>query len=227
MAFKPREVLSHLIFPFHFMLISLSYLPGTILTLLTSLQFRVLLTPSLLKDAWFARFWSVAGTEIRKNCTPRAQPLIAQAHGVVLDIGPGSGEWLTCFDKSRVSRIYGVEPNRDHHERLRERIKEAGLEGVYVIAPVGVEDLGNWKGAGKGELGKGEVDSVVTVFCLCSVPQPKRMIGHLYGYLKEGGNWIVYEHVVTREGGLIALYQGEFLLSDQVSCADEMQRSLI
>jgi SAM-dependent methyltransferase len=224
MASKPLEILYHLIGPFHFMLTSLSYLPSTILSLLTSFQFRTLLTPSLLKDAWFARFWSVVGTEIRKNCTPRVQPLIAQAHGVILDIGPGSGEWLTCFDKSKVSRIYGMEPNRDHHERLRERVKEAGLEDIYVVVPVGVEDLGSLKGI---DLGKGEVDSVVTVFCLCSVPQPKKMIGELSGYLKEGGNWIVYEHVVTKERGWIAWYQGEFVLSVKMSCTDEMQRSLI
>jgi len=204
MAFKPLEVLVHLISPLYLILISLSYLPGTIISLLASLQFRVLLTPSLLKDAWFARFWAVVGTEIRKNCTPRIQPLIAQAHGVVLDIGPGNGEWLACFDKSKVSKIYGVEPNRDHHKRLRERVREAGLEEIYVVVPVGVEDLGTFKGV---ELGKGEVDSVVTVFCLCSVPQPKRMIGELYGYLKQGGNWIVHEHVVTVEGGVTAWFQ--------------------
>jgi SAM-dependent methyltransferase len=212
MGFKPIEVLWYLISPLHFLLISLSYLPGTVLFLLASLQFRTLLTPSLLKDAWFARFWSVVGANIRQNCTPRVQPLIAQAHGVVLDIGPGSGEWLLLFNKEKVTKIYGVEPNRDHHERLKERIREAGLEEIYVLVPVGVEELGSWKGKGDVKLGKGEVDSVVTVFCLCSVPEPKRMIVELYGYLKEGGNWIVFEHVITKEGGLIAMYQGEFVL---------------
>jgi SAM-dependent methyltransferase len=210
MAFKPIEVLWYLARPWHFLLISLSYLPGTIIFLLTSLQFRTLFTPSLLKDAWFARFWSVVGTNIRQNCTPYIQPLIAQAHGVVLDIGPGSGEWLALFDKEKVSRIYGVEPNRDHHEKLSQRIKEAGLEDIYVIVPVGVEDLGTWKGDGDVKLKKGEVDSVFTVLVLCSIPEPKRMIRELYGYLKEGGKWIVFEHVVVKEAGLIAMYQGEF-----------------
>ena len=75
----------------------------------------------------------------------------------MLDIGPGSGEWLQLFPKENVTRIYGVEPNRDHHELLRRRIKEAGLSDVYVIVPVGVEDLGEeWVRAG-------EVDTVVTI----------------------------------------------------------------
>ncbi len=109
-----------------------------------------------------------------------------------------------------MSRIYGVEPNRDHHEKLSQRIKEAGLEDIYVIVPVGVEDLGTWKGDGDVKLKKGEVDSVFTVLVLCSIPEPKRMIRELYGYLKEGGKWIVFEHVVVKEAGLIAMYQGEF-----------------
>ena len=54
-------------------------------------------------------------------------------------------------------QIYGVEPNTDHHESLRRRIKQEGLSDVYEIAPVGVEDLGSkWAQ-------KGEVDSIVTV----------------------------------------------------------------
>jgi cyclopropane fatty-acyl-phospholipid synthase-like methyltransferase len=209
---KALDIFRHLIGPFHFFLVSLSFLPGTIIYLLHPLQLRTLLSPRRLQSAWFARFWSRVGTDIRTNCTPRVRPLIAQAHGVVLDIGPGSGEWLSCFDKSKVERIYGVEPNVECHGKLRERVREAGLEGVYVVVPVGVEELGEWvkkEGEGKGGLGKGDVDSVVTVFCLCSVSQPKRMIGELCGYLKDGGNWIVFEHVVTKEKGFIAWYQGE------------------
>jgi SAM-dependent methyltransferase len=212
------DIFYHLILPFHFLLISLSYLPGTIWSLLLSLQFRTLLSPRRLQSAWFARFWSVFGTNCRINCTPRVGPLIAQANGVVLDIGPGNGEWLSCFDKQKVEKIYGVEPNTECHGKLREKIKDAGLEGVYVVVPVGVEELGSWvekegKGMGRKELGKGSVDSVVTVFCLCSVPEPKRMIRELYGYLREGGNWIVHEHVVTKEKGFLAWYQGEYSLT--------------
>lgn len=143
---------------------------------------------------------------MREHVTPRAGPLIEKARGVVLDIGPGSGEWLEFFDKSKVTKIYGVEPNRDHHPALKKRIEEAELEGIYEIVPVGVEDLGEkW-------IGKGEVDAIVTIQCLCSVPQPKRMIGELYSYLKKGGIWVVYEHVVAfkHQGKLIKGYQGEF-----------------
>jgi len=200
---KPLRILQHLLDPLLLMSLSAYYLPITILRLLANLQFSILLSPSLFQDAWFANFWRAYGPGTRESATPNVQPLISLAQGVVLDIGPGSGEWLRLFDKEKVSKIYGVEPNKDHHELLRKRIKEAGLSDVYVIVPVGVEDLGqNW-------VGMESVDSVLTIQCLCSVPRPKEAITGLYGYVKKGGQWIVYEHVVTFQGGWIAQYQGE------------------
>lgn len=105
-----------------------------------------------------------------------------------------------------------MEPNRDHHELLRKRIIEAGLSDVYVIVPVGIEDL-DGKGLYGGEqrqggwVPKGEVDSIVTVLCLCSIPNPRATIKGLYSYLKEGGTWIVYEHIITRHR-FVKYYQG-------------------
>jgi hypothetical protein len=122
-----------------------------------------------------------------------------------------------------VTKIYGVEPNKDHHEGLRKKIKEAGLSDVYVIVPVGVEELGEkW-------VKMGEVDSITTVSlpfskpliifafkigilmskiqCLCSIPTPKLMIDTLYTYIKPGGQWIIYEHVIAHSPRFIASYQ--------------------
>jgi hypothetical protein len=45
------------------------------------------------------------------------------------------------------------------------------------------------------------------------VPAPERLVRELYGYLKPGGVWIVYEHVKTKETGWIEWYQGMFLVS--------------
>lgn len=97
---------------------------------------------------------------------------------------------------------------------LRQRIKTAELDQIYVIVPAGAEDL-DGKGLYGGEkksggwVSRGEVDTVVTVQCLCSVPAPEEMIRGLYGYLKDGGEWIVYEHVIVKRRGLLKLYQGE------------------
>ncbi len=150
-------IIQILIDPFRFMALSASYIPTTIAHLIRTGQYSIFFSPSAFKDAWFAQFWSVVGTRVRTDNTPRVAPLVALARGVVLDIGPGSGEWVALFDPKKVTRVLGIEPNRDHHAQLRERVKEAGLEGIYEIVPVGVEDLGDrW-------VGRGEVDTIVTV----------------------------------------------------------------
>lgn len=124
---------------------------------------------------------------------------------MILEVGPGSGEWLSLYPKSGISKIYGVEPNRDHHPALRKQIKENGLEGIYEIVPVGIEDLqdGGW-------IEEGSVDGIVTVLCLCSIPQPKLMVSRLYNLLSPGGRWVLYEHVVVKRNHLVGWYQCKF-----------------
>ncbi|RDL37630.1 uncharacterized protein BP5553_05063 [Venustampulla echinocandica] len=198
---KVFDVICHLVKPLYFMLLGTSYLPRTIISLLANFQLRAFISPSAFKDAWFAQFWRYFGPVARERAAPKVIPLLAQAYGTIIDVGPGSGEWVSHFDREKVVKIYGVEPNKDHHPLLRERIKAAGLEDKYVIVPVGVEDLGTkW-------VEKESVDAVVTIQCLCSVPRPKEMIVSLYGYIKEGGCWILYEHVKAKPGSGVVWYQ--------------------
>jgi hypothetical protein len=42
------------------------------------------------------------------------------------------------------------------------------------------------------------------------------MIGELYSYLKDGGVWIVYEHVITHVGGFVGAYQGMCIQEERV-----------
>ena len=84
------------------------------------------------------------------------------------------------------------------------------MEGIYEIVEAGVEGLEDWG------VQKESVDTVVTVLCLCSVGEPRRMIGNLYGFLRRGGRWVFLEHVVTQRGGFIKWYQGELDDDDEV-----------
>jgi len=169
--FQLWDIVQHLVDPLVFLLLASTYLPATIYSLIVSGNIGTLLSPSLFKDAWFARFWGVTGPLIRENASINADPLIKLAHGTVLEIGPGSGEWVHLYDKSKVSKIYGVEPNRDHHNGLRKKIKEAGLSDIYEIVSAGVEELGEeW-------VARKEVDCVVTVsrfFLFCIVMRKSR-----------------------------------------------------
>jgi hypothetical protein len=99
---KVWEPIMSLVFPFYFMFLASLYLPDTIASLLLSRDFQTLLSPPALKFAWFARFWAVYGPLTREGSAPRAEPLIRKAEGVVVEVGPGGGEWVGLYDKERV-----------------------------------------------------------------------------------------------------------------------------
>jgi hypothetical protein len=100
--YKFWEPIMSLVFPFYFMFLASLYLPDTIASLLLSRDFQTLLSPPALKFAWFARFWAVYGPLTREGSAPRVEPLIRKAEGVVVEVGPGGGEWVGLYDKERV-----------------------------------------------------------------------------------------------------------------------------
>ncbi|KAH8893520.1 hypothetical protein GQ53DRAFT_117471 [Thozetella sp. PMI_491] len=147
--------------------------------------------------------------------------------GTVIEVGPGSGMWVSLFSdrylhseeagaeagglrrrvpagRTKVTRVLGIEPNKNVHHLLQEQIHSANLDGVYEIVPVGIESL-----ISSGRVPPESVDCIVTILCLCSIPDPEHNIKALYKCLKPGGKWFVYEHVrCQRKGGLVmVLYQ--------------------
>ncbi|KAI1459158.1 S-adenosyl-L-methionine-dependent methyltransferase [Annulohypoxylon moriforme] len=156
--------------------------------------------------------------------------------GVVIEVGAGAGMWVDVYrqvadvrpegeaesegltkrknagadvgkgGRGVITRVYGVEPNPNQHPHLRRAIEKQKLEDVYQIVPVGVEDLDN-ESAWGGRVEKGSVDCIVSILCLCSIPDPEENIRELYSYLKKGGRWYVYEHVQCEHSWYMRLYQ--------------------
>ena len=150
-------------------------------------------------------------SEIKKNEEETELPALdALASGTVVEIGPGSGSQLSRYNKSQITKIYGIEPNVDLHPALRASIKETGLSDVYTIVPCGVEDFDKLREYGVLE---GTVDTVMSVQVLCSVPRPEVMVKALYRLLKPGGQMIVYEHVRS-EDWVSQFVQGKLLSVD-------------
>ncbi|GIZ38779.1 hypothetical protein CKM354_000218000 [Cercospora kikuchii] len=175
---------------------SISFLPRTIIELLKAGNFKAFLNLSSFESHHFATFWRWFGPRVRRDAEIDVLPLLRHAaSGVCLDIGPGSGQWLYMFAKASnpsITKIYGVEPNPGMHAELKHNAVRHGLDGVYEILSCGAEALGE-----KGDLEKESIDTIITVQCLCSIPDPEHVIRSLYPYLKPGGKWIVYEHVKT------------------------------
>jgi len=91
--------------------------------------------------------------------------IISQAKGRILEIGAGTGETVKYYDKSKVDFIYGVEPNLDSLQQLRETVVKAGLEDKYEILSFGVEEEKKMIEAG---ITKNSMD---TILCVCRHPR--------------------------------------------------------
>lgn len=117
--------------------------------------------------------------------------LVASAHGVVLEVGPGVGSQLDRFDKSKIDHIYGVELNPAFVPPLLAEVEKAGLQGNYTIisGAVGDERLLVEHG-----IKAGSVDSIVCIGTLCSVNNPEQTMRWMYELLKPGGVFIFWEH---------------------------------
>jgi SAM-dependent methyltransferase len=141
--------------------------------------------------------------------------LISTASGVVLDIGPGTGELLHCLKPDQITMVYGPEPAVDMHLALQANIEKVGMEDKYEILSSGAESstlipaLAK-KGVIKLDEGGGEgiFDTIMCIRVLCGVPDQEETIKELYRLLKPGGRLLVCEHIAypwPKRGNLVGM----------------------
>ncbi|KAK0653714.1 hypothetical protein DIS24_g5806 [Lasiodiplodia hormozganensis] len=161
----------------------------------------VLLQFSKLRDRAFSRFWIAYGEFMSEGMADEAVALIGSVRGTVLDIGPGSGDQTVHFTPANLTRVYGAEPAGQLHDKLRAKVKGAGLEGKYTVLHAGAQpeslipalaDAGLFKNGSEGIF-----DEICCIRVLCGVPRPEETVRGLYKLLKPGGRMIVHEHVVN------------------------------
>lgn len=118
--------------------------------------------------------------------------LLNTAYGVVLHVGPGSGEKLSRFDPAKVGVMYGAEPNIHLHSGLLRMAEKAGFDGRYRALQRGGEPESLIPALAKASslkdgASQGVFDDIVCVRVLCGVPRPEVTIQGLYRLLKSGG----------------------------------------
>ncbi|MCJ1393214.1 hypothetical protein MMC18_006086 [Xylographa bjoerkii] len=164
-----------------------------LINVVITLDFGALGDLSTLKDRAFAKLWLAWGPQFTANENESAVPaLLAGAYGVVVELGPGSGNQLPRLDISKIEKIYGVEPVVSLHPALRLSIKENKMNDIYNIVPCSIEDGTEMMRYG---VIPGTIDTIISIQVLCSVPKPQETIQKLYQLLKPGGQLIIYEHV--------------------------------
>jgi ubiquinone/menaquinone biosynthesis C-methylase UbiE len=109
--------------------------------------------------------------------------LVPQAKGVVLELGMGSGLNLPFYDPCKVTKIYGLEPDRGMLGKARRRTCAAPCR-VRVLAEM----------AESCSLPDASVDTVVVTFAMCTIPDVPAALQGVRRVLKPGGRLLFCEH---------------------------------
>jgi SAM-dependent methyltransferase len=155
----------------------------------------------------FARLWTHNGKAMSTELPGPVDELLSRCQGVILDIGPGSGELLGRYKTEKISAVYGAEPAAALHPGLVKNAKKAGFGDRYHALLCGGEPeslipalhkSGVLRVSGTGGTAEGGIfDEICCLRVLCGVPHPKETIKGLYTLLKPGGRMIICEHVVN------------------------------
>ncbi|KAJ4369198.1 hypothetical protein N0V83_006283 [Neocucurbitaria cava] len=155
----------------------------------------------------FARLWKHNGEAMSTEMPGPTFQLLSECRGIVLDIGPGSGEIMPHFNPTMIRALYGAEPAEDLHPGLRRKAQESGFGAKFhpllcgaepeslipALHKSGILDLSGKDGLAS----EGVFDEICCVRVLCGVPHAEQTIKGLYNLLKPGGRMVVCEHVAN------------------------------
>ncbi len=126
----------------------------------------------------------------QQQLLPYRQHIVGAAEGTVLEIGIGSGLNLALYGAPTRS-VIGLEPSPELLRMAR---------GRALAAPVPVTLLD--ASAEAIPLEAGSVDTVVTTWTLCTIPDPLRALSEMRRVLKPSGALLFVEHGRAPEAGV-------------------------
>jgi len=112
----------------------------------------------------------------------RRLELIPRATGAVLEVGIGSGLNLP-FYSSAVTHVHGIDPSPELLSMARGKIES--LSYTVKLVCQSAEQL---------PLDSGSMDTVVTTWTLCSIPDPGMALREMKRVLRPGGILLFVEH---------------------------------
>ncbi len=118
-----------------------------------------------------------------KPITYQRRKVVPQAEGEVLEIGMGAGHNLAHYDKTKVTRLIGLEPNAKLRDRAAKRAEEAGLKVEFT--DLKAEDI---------DLPPASVDTVVVTYTFCTIPDVPKAMSAIGRVMRPGAKLLFCEH---------------------------------
>lgn len=121
---------------------------------------------------------------------PFRQRVIGAAEGRVLEIGIGSGLNFPLYGAA-VTAVIGLEPSSDLLNMARSRAETAAVPITLLDASAETIPLDG-----------GSIDTVVTTWTLCTIPNAERALAEMRRVLRSGGALLFVEHGRAPEPGV-------------------------
>tara|TARA_E500000178_G_C17028299_1_gene759157 strand:+ start:2455 stop:3078 length:624 start_codon:yes stop_codon:yes gene_type:complete len=109
--------------------------------------------------------------------------VVHQAYGNILEIGIGTGNNIPFYDKSKVSKIIGLDPSENLSKIAKIKSQKYNLK---------IEHLKNY--AEDLDLKDETIDSVLITYTLCSIENEEKSLSEIKRVLKPDGILIFCEH---------------------------------
>ncbi len=118
--------------------------------------------------------------------------LVPRATGAVLEVGVGSGLNLALYAPA-VARLYGLDPSAELERMARRRLRHVRVPVRLIMGSAEAVPLPDRS-----------VDTVVSTWTLCSIPDPARALAEIKRVLRPGGRFIFIEHGRSPDAPVLA-----------------------
>ncbi len=119
------------------------------------------------------------------------EKVIPRAEGDVLEIGMGSGLNLPYYDRGKVKKVWGLEPNEGMRQLARRNLAGAHIDLEMIDLPG--EEI---------PLDANSVDTVVVTYTLCTIPDVDKALVGMRRVLRPGGRLLFCEHGIAPDAGV-------------------------
>lgn len=137
-------------------------------------------------DALAARY-DVLSAGLERRFLAASRPWVGdRARGRVLEVGIGTGANLPYYRWGQVEELVGLERSPAMLDQTRERARELGVPVTLLEGD-----------AGALELPDASVDTVVSTFVLCCVPDERQALREMVRVLRPGGTLLLADHVAS------------------------------
>ena len=111
------------------------------------------------------------------------QKIVPEAEGEILEIGFGSGLNVPYYDRTKVRKIWALEPSAGMRRKAQPAVDETDMDIEFIDLP--------------GEqipLDDNSIDTILMTYTLCTIPDTKAALEGMRRVLRPGGLLLFCEH---------------------------------